>query len=315
MPIVFSIVKKSNNLVYIDMDVNFDALSTLPSNYDYLNGSGANITILAVLVAVIIIYYIIFASLGAAGVSTGEGDMRSGSSTALEIILWAAFILLIVFNALQYFFSINVKASLKNLFSKTPELDLVIDQQYPVSTNTESVVEPGVEPGEIIESESIPEITTEYQTFHIPDNKYTYEDAQAVCKAYGARLANYDEIEEAYVKGGEWCGYGWSADQMALYPTQKNTWQTLQGIKGHKHDCGRPGVNGGYIANPNVRFGVNCYGYKPEITPQEQQNMRDAVIYPKSKKDIEMDKRVNYWKNRLSSIQVSPFNHNSWSEV
>ena len=26
------------------------------------------------------------------------------------------------------------------------------------------------------------------------------------------------------------------------------------------HVC--PGINGGYIANPNVKFGVNCYGHK-----------------------------------------------------
>jgi hypothetical protein len=39
----------------------------------------------------------------------------------------------------------------------------------------------------------------------------------------------------------------------------------LQKIKGHEHDCGRPGVNGGYIANPLVKFGVNCYGNKRKI--------------------------------------------------
>ena len=34
-----------------------------------------------------------------------------------------------------------------------------------------------------------------------------------------------------------------------------------------KDVCGLPGINGGYIDNPNIRFGVNCYGYKPKITP------------------------------------------------
>ena len=30
---------------------------------------------------------------------------------------------------------------------------------------------------------------------------YTYEDAQMLCKAYDAKLATYDQIEEAYNKG------------------------------------------------------------------------------------------------------------------
>ena len=40
--------------------------------------------------------------------------------------------------------------------------------------------------------------------------------------------------------------------------------------KGHEHDCGRPGINGGFIDNPNVRFGVNCFGTKPAISAEEQ---------------------------------------------
>ena len=43
-------------------------------------------------------------------------------------------------------------------------------------------------------------------------------------------------------------------DQMALYPTQKKTYNKLQTIKGHEHDCGRPGINGGYIANPKCEI-------------------------------------------------------------
>ena len=55
------------------------------------------------------------------------------------------------------------------------------------------------------------------------------------------------------------------------YFSQKNTYDKLKNKKGHGNDCGRPGINGGFIKNQNVRFGVNCYGYKPEITPQEKQ--------------------------------------------
>ena len=55
-------------------------------------------------------------------------------------------------------------------------------------------------------------------------------------------------MEDAYEDGADWCSYGWSEDQMAFFPTQKEKWKKLQKIEGHKHDCGRPGINGGYIA-------------------------------------------------------------------
>ena len=40
------------------------------------------------------------------------------------------------------------------------------------------------------------------------DNYYDYENAKALCKAYGAELATYDQIEKAYNSGAEWCNYG-----------------------------------------------------------------------------------------------------------
>ena len=289
------------------MDVNFDALTTLPSNYDYFNKSAANPIVFAIIAGVIILYYLIFSSLGVAGVSGNNtsDSGRSNSSVILEILIWSAFLLLLIFNGLQYFFSINVKASLKNLFSSRPEVDLVIDQPTPpISTNT----------NKITESSTVPEITNEYQVFHVSDNKYTFNDAKAICKAYGGRLATYDEIEESYKDGGEWCGFGWSEDQMALYPTQKKTWEQLQKIKGHEHDCGRPGINGGYISNPNVKFGVNCYGYKPKATPAEIKKMRDTPLYPVTQEELDFEKSVKKWEKKLPKLEVSPFNHNEWSK-
>ena len=100
---------------------------------------------------------------------------------------------------------------------------------------------------------------------------------------------------------------------MALFPTQQKTWEKLQGIEGHENDCGRPGINGGKIDNPNVRFGVNCYGFKPIITPTEQDNMKNTPIYPVSMKDMELQKKLEYWKKRIPEILLSPFNKNSWS--
>ena len=212
--------------------------------------------------------------------------------------MWGLFLFLVMINGIQYFYGMDVKAGIKNLFQGTPEIDLTITPETEESNLTAGV----------------PELPST-EVYNIPGNKYTYTDAEAVCKAYGGRLASYGEIESAYQDGGEWCNYGWSKDQLALYPTQKNTWKNLQKIKGHKHDCGRPGINGGYIANPNVRFGVNCYGYKPKITPDEKQDMAVNKLYPKSKSEIEFEKQVTKWKDKLPQVQVAPFNRQTWSRV
>jgi hypothetical protein len=102
---------------------------------------------------------------------------------------------------------------------------------------------------------------------------------------------------------------------MALFPTQQKTFNNLQTIKGHEHDCGRPGINGGYIANPQVKFGVNCYGYKPKITDEEEEIMNTTPAYPETTQDIAFQKRVNFWKNNIDNILVSPFNQNRWGEL
>ena len=95
-----------------------------------------------------------------------------------------------------------------------------------------------------------------------------------------------------------------------------STCKTLQQrLKGHENDCGRPGINGGYIANPKVKFGVNCYGYKPRMNSTEEELMATEPLYPKTMKDKAMENRVNYWRDKLSDVLVSPFNHNSWSKL
>ena len=118
-------------------------------------------------------------------------------------------------------------------------------------------------PGQEVKCNSGPNVS-DNEVFNVSNNVYSYEEAQKVCSAFDASLATYDQIEHSYKNGGEWCNYGWSDGQMAFFPTQKKTWETLQKSEGTKHACGRPGINGGFIDNPYVRFGANCYGKKPE---------------------------------------------------
>lgn len=220
--------------------------------------------------------------------------------TIITIILLLLFLGLIAIYAMQYFYGIDIVAKIKGIFTNHPEIEINV-QQEPEKKDT-------------IDND-VAQILRKPQVFNIPENNYIYGDAQAVCKAYGARLATYQEVEEAYNKGAEWCNYGWSDGQMALFPTQQKTFDELQKIEGHENDCGRPGINGGFIDNPKLKYGVNCYGYKPRINKVEKEMMESSTIYPKTKKDLAMDERVEYWKERLSEIIVSPFNHEKWSKV
>ena len=188
----------------------------------------------------------------------------------------------------------DVKTAVVNLFSPEPRIDMQID-----SKNIK------VEEKEERQAEEV---------FHIPGNKYTYKQANAVCKAFDSELANYSQIEDAYNNGGEWCSYGWSADQMALFPTQKVTWQKLQtkGKCGTNSDCGRPGVNGGYMANKNVRFGVNCYGIKPDET-DKLKSIKNP--FPKSKDEREVERLAQKYKKQINKLKLSPFNQENWKQV
>ena len=261
--------------------------------YDYLNSYILNPTVFIIIILVIVVFFIFSYSLDNTNVSLGDGN--DTSSNIMSGIVIVILLILIVINAFQYFFSINVTAYIQGLFTPNTTVDIVVDQ---------STYQPEASP--------VPEIRFKKQVFNIPGNYYNYENAQAICKAYGSDLASYDQIEKAYNSGAEWCNYGWSDNQLALFPTQKQTYNHLQTIPGHENDCGRAGINGGYIANPNVKFGVNCYGYKPKITPEEQELMKTDSPYPETAKDIAFQKRVDFWKNKVDEILVSPFNHTSW---
>ena len=283
-------------------------LGTVANNtYDYINNLLLNPSVILILAIVLILYGVLFMSLGnnissSSNSSTSSNlssdNVSNSSSAIITIIVVAFFIVLIVINGLQYFFGLDIIAKLKNLFTENPEVDIIVDTSRLAAINA-----------------PVPEILLRKQVFNIPENDYIYPDAKALCSAYGARLATYKEVEETYKDGGEWCNYGWSDNQLALFPTQQKTYNELQKIKGHENDCGRPGVNGGYIANPKVKFGVNCYGYKPRMNSTEEELMATEPLYPKTLKDIAMENRVNYWKDKLTSILVSPFNHNTWSRL
>jgi len=145
------------------------------------------------------------------------------------------------------------------------------------------------------------------EVFHVSDSQFTYADAPAVCAAYGAELATLEQIIDTYNNGGEWCGYGWSQGGFALYPTQKATWNALQAEPdtAKRTGCGRPGVNGGYF-DPNTKFGVNCFGFKPEGTA--------TLPAPLPGTDpTAFNAAVAKFRRMLSTLTLNPYSRNVWS--
>jgi len=208
------------------MEVVNTTTTTDPVNmYNYLNTYLMNPTVLVIIILIVVGYYAFSSSLGAR--NQGNANSITNGGGVFSIIIIIVLVILIFVNALQYFFSINVTAYIQGLFSPKTTVDIVVDQ---------STYQPT----------PVPEIKFKKQVFNIPGNYYTYDNAKALCAAYGAELANYDQIEKSYNNGAEWCNYGWSANQLALFPTQKQTYEELQNIPGHENDCGRPGVSHRY---------------------------------------------------------------------
>ena len=158
------------------------------------------------------------------------------------------------------------------------------------------------------------------EVFNIDNNVFTYEEAECLCKAYDSELATYDQLMTAHKNGANWCNYGWSANGMALYPIQQDFYDEIQNSESNlKNKCGKPGVNGGIFTDKEIKFGVNCYGFKPKPD-------KDKIVYNINKKnpinvveeEEECSKQVaiKKYKNKIKSglIEIRPFSDNKWSK-
>lgn len=230
----------------------------------------------------------------------------NGKPITISIIengAWVFFVIILIATFLRYVAGISLTGMMDNVG------DYLRNKSESTSDQTSTVAVANTKST----GNTISSTATFDEVFNVGNNMYTYDDAQSVCKSLGARLATYDDVENSYNNGGEWCNYGWSEGQTAYFPTQKNTWNNLQKSESTKHSCGRPGINGGYISNPNVRFGVNCYGKKPQPKPSDLASMGQPNI-PKSAEDVLLDKKVEFWKkNGHKLFQINGYNNAKWS--
>jgi hypothetical protein len=154
------------------------------------------------------------------------------------------------------------------------------------------------------------------EVFNVAQNDFTYYDAEPLCKALGAELATYEQVKQAWNRGADWCNYGWVKGQMAIYPTQKETYDKLQaGPADEKLACGTTGVNGGFFDNPELRFGVNCYGKKPSQTAHDEKMLMEDGKIPRSPETLKVDQLVAQFKDQADSLFVKPFSDQKWSSA
>jgi hypothetical protein len=153
------------------------------------------------------------------------------------------------------------------------------------------------------------------EVFNVADNHYTFADAEPLCKALGAELATYDQVKEAWNSGADWCNYGWVKGQAAIYPTQQETFDKLQneGTEDARLQCGQVGINGGYFDNPELRFGVNCYGVKPPESKNSASHIMKNDGQPRTPEVIAFDQKVANYKAESGETVVNPFKPGAWS--
>jgi hypothetical protein len=247
------------------------------------------VKMILLLVFVILIYVVIFSLLNNASISNPESKPYI---FVIEIVLWVVLVAIIVMNV-RYFNDkdFSFEQFFRNLFSeKIPEIEVNVHRDTPNRAKFEKRT------GEV---------------FHLRKNIFDYKEAKEACGLLNSRLATYDEIENAYSNGANWCSYGWSDDQLVLFPSQKEYINQLKQFPGHERDCGRVGVNGGYVQNKYAKFGVNCYGKKPYATEKDKEYLAKYKLSGSVPDDLLEKLR----KEKEKDFLVTPFNKEKWSET
>ena len=230
-------------------------------------------------------------------------SLGSMDTNTMLYVFWAVFVLILA--GLIYYFKDDLQKgwndltkSISTVGSPPPPPPPSPVQEPPSDAQVGSVIEKVLPGGQ--------------QVFNVSSNKYTYYDAEPLCKALGAELATYDQVKEAWSKGADWCNYGWVKGQMAVYPTSQETYTKAQaGPESERTQCGVAGVNGGYFDNPELRYGVTCYGKKPANNLANSADV--ARNTPTSPEALAYDKKVAEFKQQAATIAILPNNSTSWN--
>ena len=203
--------------------------------------------------------------------------------------------------------------TIRNIFGLLPVINEIVTSVEDTILKGQNIIENKIK--EV--TDNVKKINKKKEVFNIDNNNYTYDDARILCKAYNSELATYDQVVKAYKKGANWCNYGWSENGMALYPTQEDYYHELQkGDKKYKDSCGKPGINGGNFDDKELKFGVNCYGYKPKPDKTKISYGDNKYLLPELNRQSEKDAlKIKQYKSLIKNgaIEVRPFSGGKWS--
>ena len=236
--------------------------------------------------------------------SVNSGDIFGFSwwQIALMLFLITGFILIAVFYK-------EISSFFEDLFKPSGPEPAMPPMTAPPATAEETAAAKGATPTSAVERL----LPGRKEVFNVSQNKSSYYDAQALCKSLGSELATYDQVRDAYNQGADWCNYGWVDGQMAVFPTQEATWEKLQqGPEDQRTSCGRPGVNGGYFDNPELQFGVTCYGMKPAQSKHDATAIAAGQSAPLSPGALALEKKVASFRG--GNTPIMPWSVAKWSQ-
>jgi hypothetical protein len=247
----------------------------------------------------------------------GGSSMLSEWGIPVGIFLFLTLVFVLLFN----FFSSEIRAGYENvsnairgLFNMQTSPPVPIEVSAPPPTTQAPPAMPAPTSHSVLES--VLPLKGPPEVFNVSKNEFSYYDAEPLCKALGAELATYDQVKDAYGKGADWCNYGWTKGQVAIYPTQKASWDELQtGSEDDREACGKPGVNGGYFDNPEMKFGVNCYGPKPGQSGHDEAQMMKNGRIPMTTSSLKTEEKVRQFEAQANELGILPFNKGKWDSI
>ena len=267
-------------------------------------------------------------ALSPASASNSSNSLKSSAPASGGNVIWPILLFIII---TVLFISIYMKNketinnSVSNIIQKIRSM---FNEQTaplaPTNTVTTNITAAGVSPQE----EKLESVTKKHKSlvdkllpignpevFNVSKNDFPYYDAEPLCRALGAELATYDQVKEAWSKGADWCNYGWVKGQSAVYPIQEETYSKIQaGPEENRNSCGTVGLNGGYFENPEMKFGVNCYGIKPVQSEHDEEILMKNGSIPQTVPALAIDKKTQEFKKESDNLGLLPFNNHKWHD-
>ena len=255
--------------------------------------------------------------------STNTSSTNTSSLLSSDWIMpFSIFVsMLIAFIVIFIYFASEIKAGYTNISNAIRSLiNAPVSPPVPIIVTSPPPTTSAAPSNNTAQSQSILESVLPLhgppEVFNVSKNEFSYYDAEPLCKALGAELATYEQVKDAYGKGADWCNYGWVKGQVAIYPTQKSTWDELQnGVEDERGACGKPGVNGGYFDNPEMKFGVNCYGPKPAQSAHDEAELMKQGRLPSTVASLKTEQKVKEFEAQADVLGVMPFNKNKWQST